>query len=225
MVRGWQAGRRGEISPRLGRLIAALGVTIVLSLGALTAAQTRVWRDSTTLWRHAVALDPASAFAHFHLARALAIFGQRQEARAEFDRAIALVPDQLAPAKAVFYNSLGLTLQQEGDLAGAEQSYRQSLQIDGNNASTLSNLGNLYLARGDLGEALDAFARILRIRPGDPGACAQAARVAARLGRAAPELGSCRTPPRATDSPSPAVAKSAMARRQPVEGRGGISSR
>lgn len=190
----WDAKRRGQLPPRLAGLLLALVAVVILGLAGLTTLQIRVWRDSETLWRHAVAVDPESAFAHFHLGRALWGAGRAGDARAEFERALALLPDRLPNAKAVFYASLGQFFQQQGDLAGAEQSYRLALRYSEDNVIAHTNLGVIQARRGELWNALDSFVRVLRVMPGYPGACLNGQRVATLLGVSPRELQGCFQP-------------------------------
>jgi protein O-mannosyl-transferase len=188
----WRSRGAGAVTPRLARLVVALSVIVIAALAALSSLQIRVWRDSETLWRHAVYVDPRSAFAHYHLAGTLAVFGRRDAARAEYEMAIALlshVPD--ANAKAVFYASLGVELQREGDVEGAERSYQAALKYSPSNVLALGRLGEIQALRGNDAAALDAFLRVLRISPGDEAACRNARVLSARSQIAPGELERC----------------------------------
>src|SRR5262249_42921600 len=93
VTRSWDAARKGAMARRVGGLLTALSATIVLVLAALTPLQMRVWSGPETFWRHVLAVDPHSAFAHLHLAEALAAMGRRGEAHTEFERALEDMPD------------------------------------------------------------------------------------------------------------------------------------
>ena len=188
---GAKAARSGVIDRRLGRLVIALAAAEIVALGALTVPQIRVWRDSDALWRHALAVDPSSAQAHYFLGGVLWTAGRADEARSELEQALALLPDRLANAKAVFHASLGLLLQQQGDLAGAEQHYSKALMFSEDNVLARNNLGVIYALRGDPRAALDSFLHLLRAVPGHQSACANARRLAAALGIEPVELKSC----------------------------------
>jgi len=187
----WDAKGRGRITPRLGGLLLALAAVVIVGLAGLSTLQIRVWRDSETLWRHAVALDPTSAFAHFHLGDAFSAAGRAVEARAEFERALALLPDRLPNAKAAFHASLGLLLQRQGDLAGAEQNYRSALRYSDDNVIARDNLGVIQARRGELRSALESFVRVLQVAPGYPSACLSGRRVATLLAVTPRELEGC----------------------------------
>jgi Flp pilus assembly protein TadD len=169
-------------------------VGAVLVIGGWAAdsrRQSEVWKDSETLWRYALAIDPQSAFAHFQLGAALSAVGRTEEARTEIERAVELLPDQFANNKAGFHAALGLLLQQQKDLRGAERNYRAALRFSEDNVVALNNLGVIYALRGDQRAALDLFVRVLRVIPGYATACLNARALATALGVTPPELGRC----------------------------------
>ncbi len=96
----WIARQRAH--RRISRAVAtAAGAAVVLALVGLAAGswtQTEHWRDSESLWRAAVAADPACALCRHKLGNALLAARRHGEARAELDRAIALRPER--PARA-----------------------------------------------------------------------------------------------------------------------------
>jgi tetratricopeptide (TPR) repeat protein len=212
----------GFLAPRLSRLILALALTAIAAFAALTPLQIRVWRDSETLWRHAVALDPNSAFAHFHLAGTFSILGKHQQARAEYAKAIALISDALE-TKGLFYAWLGYDLQTSGDLEGAERSYTTALRYAPDNTTALTNLGVMYALRGDDRAALDLFVRLLRVVPGYDAACRNVSILSVRLGVKPREMKECPGTGAAADRSSPASPepRGPVALGKPVESRAG----
>jgi tetratricopeptide (TPR) repeat protein len=76
----WGAGRR---------LLAAV---VLACFAVLSWRQAARWHDSETLWRHAVAVDPANVFAHNDLGSALVEQNRLDDAATEFEAAIALNP-------------------------------------------------------------------------------------------------------------------------------------
>src|SRR5262249_16395887 len=67
--------------------ILAIAGAIAVILGILTLEQTRIWRNSETLWRHAVAVDPSSPIAHNNLGEALLSRSALDEADEQFQEA------------------------------------------------------------------------------------------------------------------------------------------
>ena len=177
---------------RAGRPLAAATVCL---FAALTVQRNTAWASERTLWEDAVTKAPASDRAHVRLGVAYRKLGRLPEARAEFERALALRPTN-APA----LNNLGNVRYLLGDRAGAEAAYEQALQIlpsypepminlaalyngqdrhaealrhlrrardlAGPRPELLNNLGISHLAMGEYGEAVALFEQALRMKPG-----------------------------------------------------------
>ena len=186
----WRAKGSGALPPRLALLLGALSATAIVACAALSTLQIRVWRDSEILWRHAVAVDPGSAFAHYHLAGAFSILGKGEQARAEYAKAIALAPDVLK-ASGLFHASLGRELHTAGDLEGAERNYTVALRYARNDETALNNLGVIYALRGNDQAAFDLFVRLLRVAPGHDAACRNVRILSVRLDVRPVELKHC----------------------------------
>ena len=107
------AWRRGTLRPPITAL--ALGVMAIWLGGlALSArAQSSVWHDSETLWRYAIAVDPGCAICHHNLGIILGRRGDRTEAQALLERAIALRPD-----RSEFQGNYGVLLHPDGPAPG-----------------------------------------------------------------------------------------------------------
>ena len=65
-------------------------VLVLLTLGTLSFRQIHYWRDSVTLWKHALSLTERNYIAHWALGSALAEKDQSEDAIAEFDAAESL---------------------------------------------------------------------------------------------------------------------------------------
>ena len=90
------------------RWVCGLGSALVLAgLMACAWLQTSYWRNSETLWTHAVACTAQNAKAHSYLGMALADLGRSDEAIAHFRKALEIKPDE---AEASLH--LGYVLQQ-----------------------------------------------------------------------------------------------------------------
>jgi hypothetical protein len=84
--------------PRALRLAAGAACAAGVALLALLAsAQTQVWRDSETLWSHALAVTRDNYVAHANLGRVLQAT-HPAEAQAHFGAAMAINPDAFRPA-------------------------------------------------------------------------------------------------------------------------------
>src|SRR6266511_5836929 len=148
---------------RLGRdpmaAIALLALALPIVLGALTWTQTRVWRDSATLWAHTAAVTP-SARAHLHWGRTLIREGKPNEAIAHLRESL-----RLRPGYVFARFDLGVALEAQGDLPGAIDEYREVLRVKPRVASVHYSLGSALLRLGRLGEAVEEYEAALRLEP------------------------------------------------------------
>lgn len=106
------------------RVVAALAIPWLGVLGALTWQQTRVWRDSRTLWEHTLRLQPESFNAHFQYGRALQAAGDAAGARREYEQTVALQPRE---HKAWY--ALGVLRYRGGDPAAAHRDLLRAVDL------------------------------------------------------------------------------------------------
>ncbi|MBP9773400.1 MAG: tetratricopeptide repeat protein [Candidatus Peribacteraceae bacterium] len=141
-----------------GQFIAKRGGAIIVALLALlTCTQSLLWRDSKTLFTHAVALYPQSAVAHSILGNASIKRGDNKTALQEYAKALAIRPD-LAKS----YTPLAMLYQLQGDAKKAEELLLQAIRIDPQDATTLSEMGLLEYNRGNNEKAIEYYERSLR---------------------------------------------------------------
>ena len=175
------AGRRGLLRPPVTAL--ALGVVAVWIGGlALTArAQSSVWYDSETLWRYAIEVDPACAICHHNLGIVLGRRGDRAEAQALLERAIALRPD-----RSEFQGNYGLLLIQMGRRPEGLAKLRSRLDHNPLDVNTRVNLGIALVEDGRAAEAIAELEQALRVRPDSLPALTSLGRALLADGRAEP---------------------------------------
>jgi tetratricopeptide (TPR) repeat protein len=182
----WAIAPRG---PRVRRSAAVLGLATLVGLGALAWQQTRVWQDSETLWRRAVALDPGCGACLNNLARALmrpdAGRPRPAEAEAVLRRAIAARPDQPAP-----YRNLGAVLVLGGRWAEAEAVFAEVLRRWPISADGPAGMALAREGRGDTAGAVALLRLAVALEPEFTGARAELHRLERALqGRDAPRGG------------------------------------
>ena len=196
IIISWSAS---ELTARLRYRKQVLGIAagLVLSiLMAVSRVQVGYWRDSTTLFRHALEVSPNNWMAHSILGTVLGQQGRIDEAMAHLRESL-----RTQPAFAYTHNSMGKALMQRGDIAGAlsqfqeallyndrdpmalynagvalallgrpeeaAQRYRESLRARPDNPMVHTNLGNLLLGQGRVEEAAGHYRRAIAISPGD----------------------------------------------------------
>ena len=158
----WRAWQTGKIKRPIFLGIQGTAISIVALLGVLTWKQTQVWRDSETLWRHALSINDKSFFAHHFLATALLAKDKSQEAIHHFRTSLALNPNY-ASAHAGLANALS----ERGDLDQAVEQYHKALQLDPGSMESHYNLARVLTKQGNVEAAIDHYSRALAINPHD----------------------------------------------------------
>jgi protein O-mannosyl-transferase len=143
-------------------VVGSAAAAIFAGLLACAYVQTAYWKDSVSLWTHTLACTPASSFAHYDLAGALAAQGKWDEAISHYERALQLEPDD-----AVAHTDLANAFAAQGRLAEAIPQYERALQLKPDDAITHLDLGNALAAQEQLPEAIGHYERALQLDPKD----------------------------------------------------------
>ncbi len=144
----------------------AAGVLLVAGLAVLSHRQSRIYRDSQTLYRATLALNPACWMARVNLAVELAESPAGvPEALAQYAEAL-----RLNPANAEGHNNYAnLLATLPGRVPEALAHYEQALRLRPDFADAHANYANLLAALpGRVPEALTQYAEALRLAPGTP---------------------------------------------------------
>jgi tetratricopeptide (TPR) repeat protein len=137
-----------------------------LAAAALTACmllawhQTSYWKNSITLFEHALQVTPLNAIAHNGIGCALTDQGREEEAIRHYRAALAV-----NPAYEIAHNNLANALERQHKTAEAAFHYTEALRIDPGYAQAHNNLGTLLAKQGRLAEAVTHFSTALRINP------------------------------------------------------------
>lgn len=144
-------------------LLATLAAGVLLALTAAAWVQASYWKDSLTLFSHAVEVTRDNWVAQMNLGVALGEQGRTEEEIGHYREAI-----RIRPAYPEALYNLGAALAQKGDLDGAIESYRRSLALWPANPQVLLNLGLALAGKGETKEAEQHYREALRLRPGFP---------------------------------------------------------
>ena len=144
------------------------GITLVICtvlVGCLitTRVQIQHWRNSETLFSHALKIESGNLVARVMLGNALAKQGDFQEAKAQYEAAIAIRPDF-----AEVYFNLGNLLVEEKQLDEAIARYALAIQKNPAYAHAHANMAITLGMKGDYREAISHYEESLRIDPNDP---------------------------------------------------------
>ena len=133
---------------------------LAVVLGAGTILRNRTYRTELSLWSDTANAVPDNALAECNLGIAFADSGDLQEATAQFQRALKILPD--------FPNALinlGNILRSEKRLAEATAYYERALRIKADVPETWANLANILREQGRTAEAIESARQALKIRP------------------------------------------------------------
>jgi tetratricopeptide (TPR) repeat protein len=146
-------------------------------LMVLSVRQTFFWRDTPTLFSHAIDLNPTSLAGNYGLGFYWAQQGDDQRAAGFYEQALQFHPDSAR----THFNYANL-LQRHGLLDAALQHYQQAIALDDSNASYFLNEGIALAMAGKNQEALAAFTRASELAPNDASSYQNAGLVLERLG-------------------------------------------
>jgi tetratricopeptide (TPR) repeat protein len=150
-----QAGRRPTPIDRA----VVLGVlALLVAFVALTWQQQAIWRDTTSLWAHAVAVTPDCPACQVNAGHMLLEAGQPGAALEHFERAVALRPE-----RAGSYRSVGLALEALGRRDEAIAWYRRGLGAAPGSLAVRLQLATALLAAGQLDEVVETMEAAWRI--------------------------------------------------------------
>ena len=151
------------------RISLSRGAQVVIALAvligyAVTAhIQIGYWRDSYTLFAHALQVTEANPIAEDNLGSALLEMRRPDLAQSHLERAI-----QLMPTLATAHYNLGTLLQRQNEMDRAEREYQWALQYGSDTqelAQAHNNLGVLFDQFGRREQALAEFSQAIALNP------------------------------------------------------------
>ncbi len=157
-VRGSGTGKKIPTRPHPHTPI--LACLIIAALMPLTWRQVGYWRDSETLFRHALSVTRNNAVAENNLGLALVERDRLDEGIRRHRCAI-----EIKPGWADAHYSLGAALLKNGEPYEAMSEFEKVLALDPNHAPAHNNLAAALMDLGDLPRAIDHLRRAVDIRP------------------------------------------------------------
>jgi len=136
----------------------AFGVIVALMVCA--GKQTSYWRDSESLWTHALACTSDNAVAHVNLSLELTAKGRLDEAIEHCQKAM-----EISPNRPQAYNNLGNVFAAQGRNDEAIKYLQRAIQIEPGYAEAHNNLGAILASQGWLDEAIEHFQKAIQSKP------------------------------------------------------------
>jgi protein O-mannosyl-transferase len=160
LARLLDARSRGRVSAVIARSMLAAVAAVVLVLAAGAWDQSKIWRDSETLWRWSVNVDPGCSICWNNLGTSLMAQKRHAEAETAFRQAFAL-----RPRRAVLASNIATALHEQNKDKEAEEMLHLALELEPNLAGPLANLGAVYAQQGRYAESLPYYRRAFALDP------------------------------------------------------------
>ncbi len=160
LVGDWAEQRGWKREPMLASF-----VVLLLPLASLTHTQIGYWRNSLTLFGHALDVTSNNGVAESNFGSALEEAGETHLATQHLEKAVRLAPDLAAP----HYN-LALILQKQGQMSESVREYRLAIERSADpleKAQAHNNLGALYLQAKSNAAAQAEFSAAIALNPNE----------------------------------------------------------
>ena len=149
---------RGSVTTRRLAFVAVLAAVLVLGMAAKRQCET--WKNTDTVMRQVLAVNPSSATAHLQLGQSYSVSGQTLRALGEFR-----VAARLRPEMSIAHFDIGNELLNTGDMNGAIDEFATAVRIQPDYASAHLNLARALIATGRNGPALEEIDNTERLAP------------------------------------------------------------
>jgi protein O-mannosyl-transferase len=141
-------------------ILSAAALLTILVLSWRAWAQTWYWRDSETLFKHALAVTTNNDVAENNLGIVFLRQGKLDEAISLLQAAVDLRPDN-SPA----HENLAKALLQKGKIADALIHYQKLLELQPDNIEVHNIVGTVLTQQGRVAEGVEEWEKVLAIQP------------------------------------------------------------
>jgi Flp pilus assembly protein TadD len=144
------------------KILVPAAITCLAILAVLTWQQCGYWKNSTTLFNHALQVTKNNYLAQNNLASALFEEGKIEEAVDHYNKAINITSN---PADV--YNNRGTAYVKRGRYQRAIEDFNTAIRLKPDNADTYYNRGMAYAALGRYQLAIEDYNKAILITPDD----------------------------------------------------------
>ncbi len=141
-------------------ILSTAAIFIIGSLSLCAWVQTTYWRNSETLFRHALAVTTNNDVAENNLGIVFLGQGKVDEAISMLQAAVELRPDN-SPA----HENLAKALLQKGQVSEAIVHYRKLLELQPDNIEVHNIVGTVLTQQGRVREGIEEWQKVLAIQP------------------------------------------------------------
>ena len=143
-----------------GSILPAAAALLIWACAIVAWRQIHYWKDTMSLWSHAVEVTGDNYLARNNLASALAKQGNAAAAAAQYREVLRLRPDLEAA-----HNNMGVVLANLGSVNEAIVQYQEALRLKPGYVDAHNNLGVALATQGRLDEAIQHFSEAKRLNP------------------------------------------------------------
>ncbi len=140
--------------------IGVVGAAILAVAGLLTWNHVGIYRDDGTFFTHVIAHNPQARHAHYNLGNYLQAEGRYREARAAYDTALELQPDNPG-----LIGNIGALLDKQGRKEEAIAHFREALRLDPQHLNAIRNLAVVLINQKRYTEGVAAAQQMIARYP------------------------------------------------------------
>jgi tetratricopeptide (TPR) repeat protein len=144
------------------RSLPIIATAILFVFMIITFFQVGYWKNSITLFKHALAVTTNNYVPHNNLGLALQAQGRLDDAINHYEESL-----QIRPENERTYINLGVALKEKGRTDDAIKHYLEALRIKPDSEEAHYNLANALKDKGRLDDAIKHYVEALRINPED----------------------------------------------------------
>ena len=159
-------------------IIMVLSIVLIIFYAGLTWKQAGYWKNSITLFQHALAVTDNNSSMHYNLGNVLAETGRSEEAMYNYQQAIEIRPNFVDA-----HNNLANVYVQQGKTDAAIEQYYKVLALKPDYAGAQYNLGIALDDQGQTQEALPYFLSALKGMPDNADAFFKTANALIKTGK------------------------------------------
>ena len=159
----WWVADRSMAWPRRAEILGGTAAAVLIFFAALTWRQTGYWKDSFTLFNHALEVTPVNFIAETNLGEAYMQTGRPDLAYGHFLRAT-----EEKPRYGLAHYNLGLVLAGQNRLADARKEFAAGVEYGQERseiASSYHNLGVVLVEEKRFPDAIQMFSQALQLAP------------------------------------------------------------
>jgi tetratricopeptide (TPR) repeat protein len=154
----WGVADQCARSRKTRRISIFISIGILFALVQMARTQTSYWKNSETLWSHALECNNENFLAHTNLGTALRKTGRINEAMPHLQRAVAI-----APQSPLLRSNLAAGLILTGRTDEAISELKEAIRLLPNDASLYEKLGSALYLKGEFASVISCFEQAIRL--------------------------------------------------------------